>query len=87
MSVLVEPTDAKISSSFEAWDNNKITGYLFMFVIKSTINYYLIVASTRSLAKGNLLSEQEMKGADGLTVDFLNLVQEVDSYALSFQLF
>lgn len=58
-----------------------------MFVIKSTINYYLIVASTRSLAKGNLLSEQEMKGADGLTVDVLNLVQEVDSYALSFQLF
>lgn len=58
-----------------------------MLVIKSTINYYLIVALTRRLAKGNLLSEQEMKEADGLTVDFLNLVQEVDGYALSFQLF
>lgn len=58
-----------------------------MLVIKSTINYYLIVALTRSLAKGNLLSEQEMKEVDGLTVGFLNLVQEVDGYALSFQLF
>lgn len=58
-----------------------------MLVIKSTINYYLIVALTRRLAKGNLLSEQKMKEADGLTVDFLNLIQEVDGYALSFQLF
>lgn len=58
-----------------------------MLVIKSTINYYVIVALTRMLAKGNLLSEQKMKEADGLTVDFLNLVQEVDGYALRFQLF
>lgn len=58
-----------------------------MLVIKSTINYYLIVALTRRLAKGNLLSEQKMKESDGLTVDFLNLIQEVDGYALSFQLF
>lgn len=57
MSVRVEPTDAKTSSSFEAWDNNKITCYLFMLIIKSTINYYLVVALTRRLAKGNLLSE------------------------------
>lgn len=56
----------------------KIICYLFMLVIKSSINYYLIVALTRRLAKGNLLRKQEMKKADGLTVDFLNLVQEVD---------
>lgn len=58
-----------------------------MLVIKSCINYYLIVALKRRLAKGNLLSKQEMKEADGLTVDFLNLVQEVDGYALSLKSF
>lgn len=58
-----------------------------MLVIKSSINYYLIVALTRRLAKGNLLRKQEMKKADGLTVDFLNLVQEVDGYVLSLKSF
>lgn len=54
MSVLVESMDAKTSFSFEAWDNNKITCFLFMLVIKSTSNYDLIVALTWRLAKGNL---------------------------------
>lgn len=81
MSVLVEPTNAKTSFSFEAWDNNKITCYLFMLVIKSAGNDNLITALTRSLAKGNLLNKQEMKEVDGLAVDFLNLIQEAGSYA------
>lgn len=41
-----------------------------MLVIKSSINYYLIVALTRRLAKGNLLRKQEMKKADGLNCGF-----------------
>lgn len=57
MSVLVEPADVKTSFGFEARDNNKITCYLFMLVIKSTGNYDLIVALTRRLAKGNLLDK------------------------------
>lgn len=39
------------------------------------------MALTRRLAKGNLLSKEEAKEADGLSVDFLNLVQEAHGYA------
>lgn len=56
MSVLVELTEA-CCFSFDARDNNKITCYLFMLVIKSTSNYDLIMALTSRLAKGNLLNK------------------------------
>lgn len=81
MSVLVEPTDAKTSFSFEAQGNNKVTCRLFMLVIKSTSNHDLSMALIWRLAKGNLRSKEEAKEADGLSVDFLNLVQEAHGYA------
>lgn len=49
-----------------------------MLVIKSTGNCDLIMATKTRLAKGNLINKQEMKEVDGLSLDFLNLVQEAD---------
>jgi len=49
-----------------------------MLVIKSTGNCDLIMATKARLAKGNLINKQEMKEVDGLSLDFLNLVQEAD---------
>lgn len=77
-SVPVDSTDAKPSFSFEAQENNNITCYLFMLVIKSTGNCDLIMATKARLAKGNLINKQEMKEVDGLSLYFLNLVQEAD---------
>lgn len=74
------------SFSFEAQENNNITCYLFMLVIKSTGNCDLITATKARLAKGNLINKQEMKDVDGLSVDFLNPVQEADNEVWSLNL-